>query len=122
MSNDQFRQDHTRRDVADGARGVLHVDDDHLQFRPAKNEACHGVPHPLAETRDCYLRGRFRFGAAIYPGHHYDVSQKNGNLLCTLFDCVGKARDLAPEKRRDINVFPNDHLLLEADEKQNRAH
>ena len=120
-TNEQFRQAHTRKDPDDGGHGVFHVDDNDLRFRPAKNEACHGFPHPVAETIACYLKGRFRFGAAIYPGHHYDVTPKNGNLSGTLFDCIGNARNMRSEKRPYINVFPNDHLLPEADQKQNRA-
>ena len=75
---------------------------------------CHGVPHPTGTENVCYLNGRFRFGVALYRGHHYDVRSANGGSLnCTLVDCDGRERNMGPERRRYINIFPNDHLLPE---------
>src|SRR5262249_45708614 len=84
-----------------------------LFFSPAANEACHGMPHPTGTSAKCFLRGRYRFGAALYPGFHYDVSGEDEVLTCRLYDCEGRVRDLKPERRRYINIFPNDHLLPE---------
>lgn len=76
----------------------------------------------MADNTDeiCFVEGRFRFGAALFPGFHYDVRDATGLLECTLYDCRGVARDLRPEKRTYINIFPNDHLLPERGETQRR--
>lgn len=99
----RFRQLRTR----DGA----HRDDRALLFRPARDTECHGQPHPIGEFDSCYVEGRFRFGAALFPGFHYDVSCDTGLLDCTVYDCRGVARELKSERRTYINIFPNDHLL-----------
>jgi hypothetical protein len=105
--------------------GDSHVDDRALLFAPARDNACHGQPHPMGDLDSCFVEGRFRFGAALFPGFHYDVSCRSGNLECTLEDCRGVLRDLRPEKRKYINIFPNDHLLpafLASFAKIKRAH
>jgi hypothetical protein len=99
----RFRQLRT----SDGA----HSDDRALLFAGAQDAACHGQPHPVGDLDTCFVEGRFRFGAALFPGFHYDVRKAKGLLDCTLYDCRGVARDLRPEKRTYINIFPNDHLL-----------
>jgi hypothetical protein len=101
-----FRQLHTNN-------AQQHGDDRALLFSPARDTECHGKPHPLGNTHKCFISGRFRFGAAIYPGFHYDVTQAKGLLECVVYDCDGQSRDLRPERRRYINIFPNDHLLPE---------
>lgn len=101
---DKYQQQHTW-----SQRG--HKDNNGLYFMPAKDDACHGMPHPTGTSDDCFLLGRYRLGASLYPGFHYDVSEERGNLVKTLQDCQGTPRDLRPERRRHINVFPNDHLL-----------
>jgi hypothetical protein len=89
-----------------------HVDNRNLCYSPAKDEICHGLPHPVGSTDGCFLKGRFRFGVALYPGFHYDVTDnRSRTLACTLVDCNGEQRDLRSENRTYINVFPNDHLL-----------
>jgi hypothetical protein len=80
-------------------------------FGGALDTECHGQPHPAGELDSCFLEGRFRFGAALFPGFHYDVRYQKGLLDCTLYDCRGNPRDLGPERRSYINIFPNDHLL-----------
>ena len=100
----RFRQAH-------GGRNSKHWDDRKLIFDAALPTVCHGVPHPTGDANICYVSGRFRFGAALYPGHHYDVSQARGNLDCVLYDCDGRERRMAPERRRHINIFSNDYLL-----------
>ena len=66
------------------------------------------------EVDICFVEGRSRFGAVLcFPGFHYDVRPARGLLDCTLYDCRGVARDLGPERREYINIFPNDHLLPE---------
>lgn len=105
-TSDSFRRLHTNF-------AQQHRDDRALLFSPAKDSECHGKPHPLGNTQRCFISGRFRFGAAIYPGFHYDVTQANGLLECVVYDCDGVSRDLRPERRRYINIFPNDHLLPE---------
>jgi hypothetical protein len=91
--------------------GGTHRDDRALLFSAARDTECHGQPHPMGDRDRCYVEGRFRFGAALFPGFHYDVRYKAGLLDCTLYDCLGEARDCKPERREYINIFPNDHLL-----------
>ena len=100
----RFRETHTRSDRK-------HYDERSLAFSPAGNSECHGQSHPHGSCDRCFVGGRFRFGAALFPGFHYDVSSSNGTLSCTLYDCEGNQRDLGPERRSYINIFPNDHLL-----------
>jgi hypothetical protein len=102
-SSDQFREYHTR--------DRAHIDDRALIFSPAPNEACHGVSHPTGSESLCFIDGRFRFGVALYPGHHYDVRERRGTLKCILYDCSGRQRNMSGENREYINIFPNDHLL-----------
>jgi hypothetical protein len=100
-----FREGHTNHS------DHKHYDDRSLAFSPAANTECHGQSHPIGSCDRCFVSGRFRFGAALYPGFHYDVSSSGGTLNCTLYDCEGVERIMGPEKRKYINVFPNDHLL-----------
>ncbi|MCC8937810.1 hypothetical protein H8A99_15350 [Bradyrhizobium sp. Arg68] len=102
--SDRFRQSHAREDRS-------HKDDRSLIFAPARPEAYHGKPHPAGPSPLCFVNGRFRFGTALYPGFHYDVSQSSGVLDCVLYDSEGRARTMGPEKREYINLFPNDYLL-----------
>jgi hypothetical protein len=88
-----------------------HSDDRSLIFSPAQDGECHGKPHPTGDNETCFLSGRFRFGTALFPGFHYDVGQEGKLLDCTLIDCDGKMREMKPEKRKHINIFPNDYLL-----------
>lgn len=104
--SERFRQAHTKTDRR-------HCDDRGLYFSPAENNACHGKPHPIGSEDACFLSGRFRFGAALYPGFHYDVRDDRGSLTCTLRDCAGRLREMRPERRAYINIFPNNHLLPE---------
>jgi hypothetical protein len=108
--NSQYQQAHPW--LKRGSK-IGHQDNRRLMFSPASNEACHGIPHPTRITDRCFLLGRYRFGAALYPGFHYDVSGEREILACTLYDCEGQPRDVTSEKRRYINVFPNDHILPE---------
>mgnify|MGYP003624155830 CR=1 FL=1 len=89
------------------------IDERSLIFSPCKNGELHGLPHPTGNTCSAFINGRFRFGAAIFPGFHYDVTSKTGNLKIILKRSDGEIRDMAPEKRKNINIFPNDHLLPE---------
>ncbi|WP_197524518.1 hypothetical protein [Novosphingobium resinovorum] len=94
----------------DGAK--KYSDDRNLTFEPAADGVCHGQPHPTGATPRHFLAGRFRFGASIFKGFHYEVSSsKSDTLQCTLYDGGTVARALKSEKRKYINVFPNDHLL-----------
>jgi hypothetical protein len=88
-----------------------HRDDRALLFKGARDTECHGQPHPVGDDDICFVEGRFRFGAALFPGFHYDVRPKVGLLECILRDCRDIERDLKPERRAYINIFPNDHLL-----------
>jgi hypothetical protein len=101
--NQRFRQFHTS--------GQAHHDDRSLIFSPALDTECHGMPHPIDDGNKCFVNGRFRFGAALFPGFHYDVRSEKGLLNCTFVDCMGAFRDMRPEKRKHLNIFPNDHLL-----------
>jgi hypothetical protein len=102
--SDRLKQAHTNSDRA-------HQDDRSLIFAPAKEEAYHGKPHPTGSSPLSFVNGRFRFGTALFPGFHYDVSQASGLLACILYDSEGVGRNMAPEKREYLNVFPNDFLL-----------
>lgn len=104
-SRDRFRQLHRFSNAA------TYRDDRSLFFSGARDSECHGQPHPTGEANHCYVDGRFRFGAALFPGFHYDVRSEAGLLEGTLYDCNGTAREMKPEKRSYINIFPNDHLL-----------
>jgi hypothetical protein len=101
---DRFRQLHSSQGN--------HIDDRKLVFSPAADEACHGKPHPTGENNRAYVAGRFRFGAALYTGFHYDVSAQNGkNLSINLIDSNDLERNVASEKRAYVNIFPNDFIL-----------
>ena len=94
--------------------GVAYEDDRHLVFSPAKDTECHGKVHPSGLSPRSFIAGRFRFGVAIFPGFHYDVSSsKTSTLQVSVVDCEGNTRSLRSEKRKYINIFPNDHLLPE---------
>ncbi|WP_157385501.1 hypothetical protein [Mesorhizobium sp. STM 4661] len=100
----KFRQIHTNN--------FTHIDKRKLVFAPAIDSQCHGKPHPTGDDERCFVAGKFRFGTALFAGFHYDVSSGNGKSLASVFyDCCGRARDLKPERRDYLNVFPNDHLL-----------
>jgi hypothetical protein len=102
----RFRQQHIRQNQ-------VFSDDRDLQFSPAKPEACHGRPHPIGDLDVCYVNGNFRFGAALFPGHHYDVRKAHGPLDCVLYNCDSTPRDMKAERLNYVNIFPNDHLLPE---------
>ncbi len=87
-------------------------DDKTLIFKPA--EELHGTPHPTGAEHKSFACGRFRYGVALFPGFHYDVSaQKTSTIQCELKNSCGEPRLVKGEKRRYINIFPNDHLLPE---------
>lgn len=103
----RFKQIHTKYDGS-------HGDDRGLLFAPAKNTECHGKAHPTGSSKICFINGRFRFGVALYAGFHYDVRENTGNLRCRLRDCEGNTREMRPEKRSYINIYPNNVLLPKA--------
>ncbi|GEM_PF-1303546 len=89
-------------------------DDKSLIFKPAKDTECHGLPHPLGSEHKSFACGRFRYGVALFPGFHYDVSAaKSATIQCVLRTSSGTIRAVRGEKRSYINIFPNDHLLPE---------
>jgi hypothetical protein len=100
----QFHQSHKKEKSFEDNRGLI--------FSPAEDGACHGKPHPLGDDHKCFVAGRFRFGATLFPGFHYDVRSANSpKLNSTLFDCSGDQRNMKSESRAYINIFPNDHML-----------
>lgn len=102
--SNRFRMNH--------ANNNLFRDSRNLVFSPAIDSQCHGKPHPTGDDDRCFIAGRFRFGAALFSGFHYDVSTGNDKPLASVFyDCCGNARDVRSERRNYLNVFPNDHLL-----------
>lgn len=101
--DNRFRQAHWQKSGA-------HFSDSKLLFQPAGTELCHGMPHPTGASPECFIKGKFRFGASLYPGFHYDVRSPDGTLDCMLTDCHGEVRNLKPENREYINIFPNDYL------------
>lgn len=103
----RFRQ--SRDKTLDGYK-----DDKALIFKPAKDNECHGIAHPTGSGGKAFACGRFRYGVALFPGFHYDVtSAKSPTLKVDLETSSGSVRSLKGEKRSYINVFPNDHLLPE---------
>ena len=85
-----------------------------LIFKPAKDTECHGIPHPLGSEAKSFACGRFRYGVALFPGFHYDVSSgKTATIQCELETSYGTKRIIKGEKKIHINIFPNDHLLPE---------
>lgn len=89
-------------------------DDKALIFKPAKDNECHGVAHPTGSEDKAFACGRFRYGVALFPGFHYDVTAaKSATLMVDLKTSSGSVRSPKSEKRRYINIFPNDHLLPE---------
>lgn len=89
-------------------------DDKALVFKPAKDNECHGIAHPTGSGGKAFTSGRFRYGVALFPGFHYDVSAaKSPTLKVDLENSSGTVRSLKSEKRSYINIFPNDHLLPE---------
>jgi len=89
-------------------------DDKALIFKPAKDNECHGIAHPTGTGGKAFACGRFRYGVALFPGFHYDVTAaKSPTLKIDLKTSAGAVRSLKGEKRSYINIFPNDHLLPE---------
>lgn len=87
-------------------------DDRTLFFCPAKDTECHGLAHPTGDTAKSFLRGKFRFGVSLFPGFHFDVRDGRGrNLQASLVEADFGTRDMRPEKREYVNIFPNDFLL-----------
>lgn len=87
-------------------------DDKALIFKPATDGECHGKPHPTGFEHRSFFCGRFRFGVSLYPGFHFDVSPENNTTIqCNLRTDSGSIRLMRSEKRRYINIFPNDYLL-----------
>jgi hypothetical protein len=90
----------------------MYRDDRNIIFEPAEDEVCHGQPHPIGIGPEQFIAGRFRFGVSLFKGFHYEVSSaKHSTLRSTLVDGSGNERDMVPERRKYINIFPNDHLL-----------
>ncbi|MFZ4689065.1 MAG: hypothetical protein ACOYLS_07495 [Polymorphobacter sp.] len=87
--------------------------DDHYNvFEPAGDSVCHGQPHPIGAGSEQFIAGRFRFGVSLFKGFHYEVSSaKHSKLRSTLIDGSLNERNMTPERRKYINIYPNDHLL-----------
>jgi hypothetical protein len=87
-------------------------DDRNIIFEPADDSVCHGQPHPIGVGPEQFIAGRFRFGVSLFKGFHYEVSSaKHSTLRSTFIDGNHNQRDMTPERRKYINIFPNDHLL-----------
>lgn len=88
------------------------LDDKSLVFSPASDGALHGKVHPTGSTPKSFTCGRFRYGVALFPGFHFDVSaSKTATIQCEIRNSNGDTRTVKSEKREYINIFPNDHLL-----------
>lgn len=88
-----------------------HVDQRNLLFRAAEDGALHGKPHPTGtEHAASFIAGRFRFGASLYPGFHYDVSLTGKGRKIEIISCDGRSRWLTLADTH-INIFPNDYIL-----------
>ncbi len=91
-----------------------YLDEKSLIFAPAKNDEMHGIIHPTGATPKSFTCGKFRYGVALYPGFHFDVSaEKTPTIQCVLYDSTGKKRYVMTERLRHINISPNDHLRPE---------
>lgn len=91
-----------------------YVDKKSLVFKPAKDTECHGKTHPTGSLSKSFTCGRFRYGVALFPGFHFDVSAtKSPTIKCRLLTSSGAFRAVQNENRGYINIFPNDHLLPE---------
>ncbi|MBL3554263.1 hypothetical protein [Rhodovulum sulfidophilum] len=91
------------------------MDDKGLSFAPAADGECHGLAHPAGNSDKTFIRGKFRFGVSLFSGFHYDVKDGRGRTLqSTLMDADRGARKLKTEKRKYINIHPNDVLLPRA--------
>ena len=89
-------------------------DDKALIFRPANDTECHGKPHPMGTECKAFFCGKFRFGVSLFPGFHFDVSAENAaTIQGNLRTASGTTRSIRSERRRYINIFPNDFLLPE---------
>lgn len=89
-----------------------YCDDYSNLFEPADDGVCHGQPHPTGSSPEQFIAGRFRFGVSLFKGFHYEVSSsKHATLKSTLADGNQGGRNMALERRKYINIFPNDHLL-----------
>ena len=87
-------------------------DDRSLIFSPAEDGALHGKVHPTGSTPKSFTCGRFRFGVALFPGFHFDVSAlKNAAIQCEIRKSGGEIRTAKNKKGGYINIFPNDHIL-----------
>ena len=87
-------------------------DDKALIFKPAEDNACHGQPHPTGSEWKTFFCGRFRYGVSLFPGFHFDVSPANGfTIQCELRTASGGVRSMRSERRRHVNIFPNDYIL-----------
>lgn len=88
------------------------LDDKSLVFSPASDGALHGKAHPTGSTPKSFTCGRFRYGVALFPGFHFDVSaSRTATIQCEIRTSSGDTRTVKSEKREYINIFPNDHLL-----------
>jgi len=91
-----------------------YIDEKALIFQPANDAECHGKPHPTGKDYKTFLCGRFRYGVSLFPGFHFDVTAENNSTIqCELRTASGNTRSIRSEKRRHINIFPNDFLLPE---------
>ena len=89
-------------------------DDKALIFKPANYTECHGKPHPMGSECKSFFCGKFRFGVSLFPGFHFDVSAEYApTIQCNLRTASGTTRSIRSERRRYINIFPNDFLLPE---------
>jgi len=90
-------------------------DDRSLIFKPAEDGECHGKPHPAGTDRTgqkTFFCGRFRYGVSLFPGFHFDVSAEKGSAIqCDLRSHTGETRRMSSERRRHVNIFPNDYIL-----------
>ena len=89
-------------------------DEKALVFTPASDTECHGIPHPIGTEVKAFVCGRFRYGVSLFPGFHFDVSaEKSPTIQCDLQTASGEVRSVRSEKRRHVNIFPNDYILPE---------
>lgn len=91
-----------------------YIDEKALVFRPANDSELHGLARPVGSDKRTFFCGKFRFGVSLFPGFHFDVSAKNSSTIqCDLRTASGGKRSMRSEKKKHINIFPNDFLLPE---------
>lgn len=103
----KHRYSELRRREASG-----YQDERSLIFSAAEDGALHGKVHPTGTTPKSFTCGRFRYGVALFPSFHFDVSAlRRAAIQCEIRKSDGEIRTAKNKRGGYINIFPNDHIL-----------